>query len=258
MEEIKRPEVKKIDKDALLDDEVKIEEQQESEQEKQFTSLEKKMLAHGWDPDGELSAEDWIDNGFKVKQQKLDKVFSTVEKLKEKLDKQEKDAYAKARADLESQRIEAIEMADVERVQQIEKEIKSVVDPSVKEHIDAFTMKHHAWLNGVSYREQEMQLACGKRDKEIFAEGLPPDKHFEKLEAFMKGQYPEYFQEEPAPIQSAVEGKQPATTKVSHAKKKLTFDDLDPFQKRAALNLQKNRGIKIEDYIKRLQELDNR
>lgn len=251
------PEVTKQE-DSLSNEEVKTEEIKEEKQEREFTSLEQKMMAHGWDPDGELSAEDWIDNGFKVKQKKLDSVFNTVEKLKEKLEQQEKQAYAKAKAELEAQRIEAIEMADVERVRNIEKEIKAVVDPSVKEHIDAFTEKHKAWLTGTSYRDQEMQMVCGQRDKEIFAEGLPPDKHFEKLEAYMRGKYPDYFSEEPAPIQSAVEGKQPATAKVSHAKKKLTFDDLDKFQKQAALNLQRTRGVKIEDYIKRLQELDNR
>jgi hypothetical protein len=73
----------------------------------------------------------------------------------------------------------------------------------------------------------------------------------------MLKRYPNYFgvTEEPAPISNAVEGKQPLAVKQS-GKKKMTFDDLDEFQKKAALNLQKTRGISIEDYIKKMQNIE--
>jgi hypothetical protein len=222
-----------------------------------LSSFEKKMLEHGWKPDGELSAEEWIDNGFKVKNKKLDSLFQTVERLKDKLARQEQDIYARAKAELEAKRIEAIELADVERVKQIEDQTRQLLDPSVKEHADAFIMKHQAWFNGTSYRDQEMQLVCKSRDKELIEERLPPDKHFEKLEEFMKGKYPDYFKVDPDPIINAVEGKQQSAIKSSH-KKKITFDDLDEYQKNCARNLLKTRGISIDDYIKKLMELDNR
>src|SRR5579871_642722 len=82
------------------------------EKSRDFTPFEQKMMKHGWNPEGELSAEDWIDNGFKVKNKKLDSLFYSVEHLKNKLEKQERDAHAKVKAELEKERIRAIQDAD--------------------------------------------------------------------------------------------------------------------------------------------------
>lgn len=237
------------------DIEQKPESKPEKKKKEEYTEFEKKMMSHGWNPDRELSAEEWIDNGFKVKQKKLDNLYEAVESLKDKLAMQEKTAYARAKADLESKRIEAIEMADVERVKEIEKQSQSLIDPSVMEHANAFKMKHSAWLNGTSYREQEMQHVCRQRDNELMIEGLSPENHFLKLENYMKGKYADYFQTEPDLAPNPVVGKQQAAIK-SSSKKKITYDDLDEFQKKAAKTLQKTRGISIEDYIKRLAEIE--
>lgn len=255
MTDLKQPEIEKINKEDLL----KVPEEQTSQQDdRQFSEFEQICMERGWDPNGTMNAREWDENGWKHKQKKVDSLFNTIEKLKNKLEQQERDAYAKARADLEAQRIEAIEMADVERVRQIEDQTKQLIDPSVKEHADAFITKHQAWWNGTSYRDREMQLVCRNKDDELRTNNLPPEEHFLKLEEYMKNKYSDYFKVEPTPIADAVEGKQPASVKTASNKKKLTFDDLDEFQKRAARNLQKTRGISIEDYIKRLTELDNR
>lgn len=249
------PVIEKIDKNSLLNGDVK--EQEPEKINRELSAFEQKMINHGWNPEGELSAEDWIDNGFKVKNKKLDSLFSTIEKMKERYEMAEKDAYARAKADLEAQRIEAIEMADVKRVKEIERQSQELIDPSVKEHVDAFKTKHSAWLNGTSFREREMQMICGNKDQELFSMKLNPEQHFEQLESYMKEKYPDYFGLEPKPVPNAVAGGQPQAVKQT-AKKKMTFDDLDDFQKKAALNLQKSKGISIDDYIKRLIELDNR
>lgn len=224
---------------------------------REFTEFEIKMKNHGWDPEGKLSAEDWIDNGFKVKNKKLDSLFNSIETLKEKLVRQEKDAYAKARADLEAKRIAAIEEADLDTVRTIEQQQQVMVDPSVKEHVDAFVERNKAWLQGTTYRDQEMAAVVTVKDRNLVAEKLPPEEHFAQLEAYMKDKYPDYFNSD-KPM-NAVEGKQNVAVKQSDkSKKKLSWDDLDEYQKKVAKNLQKSRGIKIEDYIKKLQELDNK
>lgn len=223
--------------------------------EKELSAFEQKMMNHGWKPDGELSAEDWIDNGFKVKNKKLDSLFQSVETLKEKLIRQERDAYAKAKADLEAQRIEAIEEADVKRVKQIEQQANQLTDPSVMEHLNAFKERNKAWMDGISYRDLEMQSIVRQKDQELANRALPADKHFEALENYMKGKFPDYFNSDPAPISNAVEGKQ-ATVAKQPNKSKLTFEDLDEFQKKAARNLKESTGMSYDDYIKQVIEMD--
>lgn len=251
MNEKQQPEIEKIDKE----DNLIINDSKDSKRD--FSEFEQICIERGWDPDGKMNAREWDEYGWKHKQKKVDSLFATIEKMKNRMEQQEREAYAKARADLEAKRIEAIEMADVERVKQIENQTKQLIDPSVKEHADEFIMKHKAWYQGTSFRDREMQLVCQNRDNELVSENLIPEEHFKKLDEFMMKKYPEYFKVEPEPISNSVEGKQPATVKISN-KKKLTFDDLDEFQKRAAKNLQKSKGISIEDYIKRLIELDKR
>ncbi len=228
------------------------------EAEKPFTEFELKMKNHGWDPNGKLSAEDWIDNGFKVKNKKLDSLFNSIETLKEKLVRQEKDAYAQARADLEAKRIAAIEEADLVTVKEIEQQQKVMTDPSVREYADAFVERNKTWLQGTTYRDLEMSAVCGVKDRVLVNEKLSPEEHFNQLEAFIKEKYPDYFGLQQPLIANAVEGKQAVSIKSNNNNKKMGWDDLDEYQKRAAKNLQKSTGMKIEEYIKGLQQLDNR
>lgn len=225
-----------------------------TEEKKELSEFEQICVERGWDPEGEMDAKKWDENGWKIKQKKVDSLFDTIEKLKVKLEKQEKDAYAKARADLEAQRIEAIEMADVERVRQIEDQSKQLLDPSVKEHADAFITKHQAWFKGTSFRDREMQLVCQNKDYDLGNDKLAPEEHFKKLEEFMTVKYPEYFKVEPEPIPNAVEGKQSSTVK--NSKKKLTIDDLNDIQKEVAIRLQKSGKMTVEEYINKAVELN--
>lgn len=248
------PKIEKIDLQKVVDNEDSGADNI-SNAAKNYTDFENKMMSHGWDPEGTLSAEDWIDNGFKIKNRKLDNLFSAVEELKTKMDKEKKDAYAQARADLEAERIAAIEEADLDKVKEIEKKQQTMVDPSVREYADAFTERNKTWLTGTSYKDMEMAAICGIKDKLLFEQKLPPKEHFAQLEAHMKEKYPEVYGLE-KPI-SSVEGGQKVAIKQSAVgdKKKLTWDDLDQFQKQACKNLENSGKMKREDYIKKLQEL---
>lgn len=238
------------DTQEIKKEEIDSQPQREEKGERQFSEFEQICLKRGWNPDGKMNALEWDENGWKVKQNKVDSLFATIDKLKNKMEQQEKDAYAKALADLEYKRVEAIEMADVERVKELEEQKKSLIDPSVKEHIDAFITKHQAWYKGTSFRDREMQLVCNNKDVELGVERLPPQEHFNKLEEFMKNKYPDYFVTEPLPAANAVEGGQSQAVK-SGTKKKVTFDDLDDIQKEVATRLHKSGKMTIEDYIKR-------
>lgn len=179
------------DESPILDNNIK---KPEESQEKEHSEFEKICIDRGWDPNGELSAKDWDENGWKVKNKKLDSLFQTVEKLKNKLVRQEQESYERARAKLEAERIEAIEMADVQRVKEIEEHQKSLsLDPSVKEHIDAFITKHQTWLQGSSFTEREMQEVCKLKDTALINQKLPLEQHFQKLEEYMIERYPAFF-----------------------------------------------------------------
>ena len=237
-----------------IDNQEKINDTQESNT-RELNDLEKRMQAHGWNPDGELSALDWIDTGFKKKQEKIDRTYEKLERLIAKQEKSEKDAFAKAKAELEAKRIAAIEEADIDKVKEIEKQQQTMVDPSVREYADAFVERNKAWLNGTSYREMEMAAVCSAIDKDLLSQNLNPKEHFEQIEARVKEKYPDYFGIE-KPV-NAVEGRQQVSVKQA-GKKELTYDDLDEFQKRAAKNYARDHGKTVKDYIKRLQELERR
>lgn len=248
---MEQPNVPKIDLQNLDNVENIVDNVEEKPRE--LNDLEQRMQSHGWNPSGELSALDWIDSGFKIKNKKLDSAIDKLERMAQKQEQIEKDAYAKARADLEARRISAIEEADLDTVKDIEKQQHEMVDPSVREYADAFVDRNRTWLTGTEWRDKEMAAICSVKDRDLLDKKLPPKEHFEQLEAFVREKFPDYFGIE-KPISASVEGRQQATPK--HVEKtKLTYNDLDEFQKRAAKRYAKDFGKSTQDYINKLQEL---
>lgn len=219
----------------------------ENKEERKFSDFEQKMISKGWKPDGEKSAEEWFDTGFEIKNKHIQDLTSTVEYLKKKAERDEKEAYNRALEELKREKRAAVAASDYERLEAIEKK-QANLDHETKEAINDFMSRHSAWFNGLDYKSLKMKEVFDRKDRELTGLNLPIKKHIAVVEEYLKGEFPEYFGAEK--MASAVEGGQSHTMKKS--KSELGFNDLSEEQKSIAKMLEK-KGVMTKD--KYIQEL---
>lgn len=220
-----------------------------------FSEFERKMMEKGWKPDGEKTAEQWLDDGFEIRGKRVDALYKTVDYLKAKLDRDEKLAHDRAVQELNAEKVRAIELSDVKRVSEIEAKQASMLDPSKRNLIAEFEQKHSDWLKGTSHQAQKMSDAAMDRFGKLLNSGLPMETQLESLENYMVGEFPDYFnktkQISDAPTM-AVEGGQSGVVASKGRKRSYSINDLSDDQRMIAKTLEKKGVMSIQDYIKDL------
>lgn len=233
------------------------------EPERELTDFEKEQYAEGWRPDGEKSAEEWartapLYKGLEARGKQIKQLQRTVDSMKELMMKQEKAAYAKAVADLEQQRRQAIEQGNAEAVDYIETQKNNLAPPAIQEEmhpsIAEFKEKHKAWLEGSSYEEMKMQDFVNRRDAELMKRGLAVEDHLQTLEEHVQKEFPEYFGIKSGRAQ-AVESAASSGVVRGKTGKRYVFADLSSEQKTVAKDFERMGVMPVNDYIKKLVEL---
>lgn len=236
--------------------------QKDQSTERVLTDFEKDQAAKGWNPTGEKSAEEWaraapLYDELKERGRELKQLRRTVDEMKQHMQKQEKLAYERALADLQSQRNAAIQNGNVNLVNQIDEAQANLVPTSyeaVEEPlaVSDFKERNASWLNGTSYEEMKMAEFALKRDNELAAKKLSPDAHMKVLEEHIKKEFPEYFRTGEERTTSAVESGYGDNVAKPVSKRKATFNDLDSTQKQIARDFERMGVMKVEEYVKQL------
>ncbi len=222
---------------------------------KELSEFESKMIEKGWDPSGEKTAEQWLDDGFEIRGKRVDSLYKTVDYLKNKMERDEKEAYQRALNSLKAEKVRAIELSDVNRVEEIERQQASMLDPNKQNLIVEFENRHSDWLKGTSHLAQKMSEAALNRFSILLNSGMTTDKQLESLENYMMGEFPEYFGKTQTSASQAVEGSQSPVVRTGKSKKSYSVHDLSDIQKNVAKTLERKGIMKVEDYIKDLVKL---
>ena len=228
-------------------------------------SLEDQAKEKGWNPEGEKSAEEFLRaeplyNEIKARGKEIKELKSTLDELKSHMDKQRELGYKQAMNALLEERNRAIELGDVQEVNQVEHKIRQYNDsvntksPNEMPEVNAFLEKHKDWLNNPSYETQQMREFTAKRDQELSRFGLAPEEHLRILEKDLKTKFPSYFGNTQGSKASAVESGASSTTKTG-SKTKHSFNDLSPEQKDCARHFERMGVMKKEEYIKQLEDM---
>lgn len=238
--------------------------------ETQYSDVEKEAMAKGWKPDGgPKSAEEWLRSEPLYKEisashKKITELKQIVDTLSGQMKQQEERGYKKAIDDLQNQRIEAIQLGDVETVNQIEEQIKSYEQPAEPEHhqtVEAqeFMSRHDAWLKDPSYEAQKIREFAEKRDKELLGYNLSPTEHIKVIEQDLKHEFgnSRFFKGEESEVTrtQAVENRTPsAPSKQSIGLQPKDLDDAERQVYYYLKNTDKT-GKSAKDYIKQVQKL---
>lgn len=224
----------------------------ETQPESNLSEFEQKIMKMGWNPKGSKSAEEWLYYGFEDRGRKLSDLGKAVDSLKELTSKQEQIAMEKARAELREERRLAIARGDVAAVDQLDARTQNMQrqDEIGREYAD-FVGKHAAWFNDTSPTSLKMRKACMEMDAQLTALNLPPKKHFEAIDNYVKTEFSSYFEEEEPQHQrtNAVEGGKASVIKTNSSKRQYGFDDLDEAQKSVCRRLERTKVMNQKDYI---------
>lgn len=227
---------------------------------KELSEFEQEQQQKGWNPDGPKSAEEWsrsepLYEELKKRGKENKQLQRTVESMKALMDKQEKLAYQRALADLESQRRIAISNGNHQTVDQIDRQKQELKAPEITPPgVQEFTEKHSKWLNGTSYEDMKMVEFAKRRDDELGRKKLDPEAHMQLLEEHIIKEFPDYFKttgEKSATLSSqSVEGGSSGV--VGSSKKKYTLRDLSDEQKQVARDFERMGVMPVDKYISEL------
>jgi soluble cytochrome b562 len=236
-------------------EELKVETEQKEEsaaEEKVLSSTEKLAVEHGWNPEGEKSAEEFIEfalDNLPERGKQLKRMQRTMDSLIEHNKKQEKIAYDRARQDLEQQRIVAIQHGDVESVRQIEQETQKL-HPVQETHaaVVEFQERNSKWLSGSSTEEKAMQAFAFGMDSMLVSEQLSPDDHMTKLQESLNEQFPDYFEIKTKVRSPVAAGTGSNVSKEEH-KSKFSVKDLSEQQRKIAEEFEFYKIMTKAEYI---------
>lgn len=237
-----------------------IEAVEETVEEKVASGIEALAERHGWDPNKEKSAEEFVEYALKnlePRGKEIKELKSTLDELKSMMDKQQELGYKKAVEELKAQRLEAIRDGDVSEVDRLDVEIQknqSNIKDEQSAEVNSFLERNNSWIKDPSYRAQQIRDFAHKRDQELAAFNLNPHEHLKTIEADIKSEFKDYFHEEPAEVPTvSVEssGSAVSGTRV----KKTTFNDLSPEQKTICRQFERQGVMSADEYIKQLKEI---
>jgi uncharacterized phage infection (PIP) family protein YhgE len=235
------------------------------EEEIQLSEVEQEAVSKGWQPNGPKSAEEFLRAGplydeIKARGKEIKELKSTLDELKKHMDKQQQLGYEQAINELKQKRVDAIEMGDVNEVDDIDRQISeynqqvntSTANPASPE-AEAFLEKHKDWINDTSQEAMDMKNYAHIRDQELMKYNLSPARHLERLENDLKQMFPNRFKDERSAKPVSVESD--AAPTVSASRRKHTFSDLNAEQKKAARHFEQSGIMSINEYIKDLEKL---
>lgn len=261
-----------------LEEEI-VEEPEEEEvepEERDYSDTELEAMKHGWRPPEEFDEED-ENKRFVSAEEFLDrqKFFDEIKDLKKKTKKQDevinalkdhnqmisKRMYDQAMQDLKSQKKEAIEDGDGDKVNELDDEIQNLNEeynsqPSVEsQDEDPFVEYFNDWVQENTWYNQDEDLkeyadAIGRR----YVRNNPnaePSEVFSEVENKIKSQFPEKFgmEKKKKPERTVQSTDRTAKSKVASKNKKKTIDDLPEEVQSIANTLIRTGTISEEDYI---------
>lgn len=259
---------KRHDEEEREEDEAKIVPDEEADNEEKEKTIEEQALASGWNPDGEKTAGEWVRTEsmfkeIKARGKEIKELQATLAELKEFAKQQKEVGYKNAMEELQSQRRAAIAEGDVEAVENFDAEIekhKTGEAEKVEQHpaAVAFGERHRDWIDDYSYEAMEIKDFVRKRDGELLAFGLDPEKHIETIEKDLRVKFPTRFaKEEPekdTPTTNMVESGTSGTARSGKKKNQFGFEHLNKDQKHAARMFERQGVMKVDEYIAALVE----
>lgn len=224
-------------------------------EEKKPDTIEKLAKEHGWNPEGEKSADEYIEfalQNLPERGKQLKRMQKTMDALIDHNRKQEQIAYDKALKDLALQKHEAISRGDSASVQAIEQQAEQLKPvPVSSPAIIDFQERNADWLQSNSAEHKKMQAYTFGMDSILMAEKLSPEEHMEKLEEAVKEQFPDHFGIKHA-VRSPVEGGTGSNLATRNSKKTFSFSDLNEQQRKIAEEFEFYKIMTKEQYVKDL------
>lgn len=226
-----------------------------------FNSVEEEAAAKGWKPNGPKSADEFLRaeplyEELKSRGKEIKELKSTLDELKAHMDKQKELGYKQAMQELYSARKEAIEMGDVESVDNIDLQIREHEEEANtlthNPHVQEFADNNKAWINDPSYEAQKIREFAQHRDEQLVAFNLDPSEHLRILEKDVKKEFSSYFGEDT--IKSEVSSVESDIAPTSPSSKKYSFKDLNADQKDCYRHFTKRGIMSGDQYIKSLIE----
>ena len=260
---------------------------EDNHQEPQYTEVETLAMQMGWNPEHDpesgrdfKSADQFILDSKSIQDTTV-KALRSVQKQNEELVtgmrhlhethkrsmKAEKSRLEDKIAHLKAQRDEAIGDADKTRVNELDGQIEKVksditeidqtsAKPSQQGGDSDFKSESEAWMaENPWYGQNQVMSDYIDTQCERFR-GLPPNLYFKKLTEMAKTTFPEHFKsgatltddESKVKRGQTVVGGQTRQTG-DNLKKKYTYEDLSPDQKRNAQFFKRNGVMEIQEYV---------
>lgn len=233
--------------------EVDISNIQEVSKEDLSSPIEELARSHGWNPEGEKSADEFIafalDN-LPERGKQLKRMQKTMDALVQHNRNQEQIAYERALKELTEQKAQAISRGDAVAVMNIEQqanELKPVIEPSLA--VEEFQERNSTWLFGTSEEDKQMQAYTFGMDSVLMREKLDPDEHMERLEKAVREHFPEKFGIKP---RSPVESSEGSNVSNRPHKKTFSVSDLSAQQRQIAEEFEFYKIMTKEQYVKDL------
>lgn len=229
---------------------------------RELTEFEKEQMKDGWNPNGEKSAEEFARAGKLYREitkrgDEIQELKQTINEMKSFMDKQRQAGYDQALKELQHQRVEAISMGNVEEVDEIESQIRSMeapeakpATPTVHPAVAAFNKRYDDLIQDHSLEAFKIKEFLGKRAADLDQSGLDPEKAIQILESDMKAEFPARFGD---PGSLTVE--RGSSLGASKSKGRHQFSDLTKEQKDCARHFVNQGIMTVEEYIKQLVEL---
>lgn len=230
------------------------------ESSEEVSTTEQEAMAKGWKPDGVKSAEEFLRaeplyEEIKSRGKEIKELKETLDALKSHMDKQQEVGYKKALDDLKEQRIEAIQMGDVEAVDKLDSEIADHTKQALPTVVESFQERNKTWLNDPSLKAEEMRQFMLERDNQLAKFNLSESEHIKIIEQDLREKFVSYFEPEGDVVETKPAAVESGKHKPSPKKKaKFSFDDLSPVQKQCARRFNKSGVMSVDQYIQSLIE----
>lgn len=247
--------------------------QQEEKAVLEASPLEELAKKHGWNPNGEKSAEDFIAfalDKYPKRGKELKDLRKTVDHLVDLNKKQHQAGYEKAMVDLQNKRRDAIFRGDVAEVDMLDQQIQqqqqeaAQLDPAAGQQVHPalleFDARHKDWIaDNVSLTAHKMRNFAMMRGEELAKSGMDPVEWVDILEQNLQEEFPSYFnpkQVEKVQMYPAVDqDTSSGTVKQPRSKPKFSFNDLNADQQAIAKQFERRGVMKTDEYIKQLVEI---
>ncbi len=233
-----------------------------------LSPIEALAKSHGWKPDGERNAEEFIQfalDNFSPRGKEIKDLKATVDAMKSHMDKQKQLGYEQALSDLQRARQDAIIDGNVDEVNTLDQQIDqyehalAAEAPQQEFHPAAlnFMERHAEWMNDKDSLEAfEMRSFVQQRDAALAAlYPNDPEKHIQVLEKNLKEKFKDYFGKGEPNYYPSGDSDHTSGTAKPRSNKKVGLQDLNPAQRMIAKQFEKRGVMTVDKYIQQLKDL---